>query len=352
MAAMGEGPGVWPSDRFDALALEAFEHQFASNEVYRRLCEARGCTPGRVGHWSDAPAVPVAAFKALDLLCGAADRAEAVFRTSGTTSGGSARGRHFVPSLAMYEASLVPPFRAHVLPDVDRISFVALIPSPEQLPDSSLSYMVGAAAARWARDVHWVVDGLGALDREALAAALGEAEREGEPVLVLGTAFAFVHALEGDQSLRSRLPDGSRIMETGGFKGRSRELSKNELYGYLSSRTGVPRQRIVNEYGMTELLSQLYEPVLREGLAGAEVHEPAPWLAVRALDPETLDPVREGQVGLLAFYDLANVGSVCHVLTEDLGSVVGGRVRLVGRAAGSEPRGCSRAMDELMSAVR
>jgi len=352
MAAIGEGPGAWPSARFEALALEAFEHQFDSNEVYRRLCETRGCMPGRVGHWSEVPAVPVAAFKALDLVCGAPERAEAVFRTSGTTSGGRARGRHFVPSLAMYEASLAPPFRAHVLRDVEHIRFVALIPSPAELPDSSLSYMVGAAAARWAREIHWVVDGLGALDREGLGAVLSDAEREGEPLLVLGTAFAFVHALEADQGLRARLPDGSRIMETGGFKGRSRELSKNELYGYLSSRTGVPRERIVNEYGMTELLSQLYEPVLREGLAAAEVHEPAPWLAVRALDPETLDPVREGEVGLLAFYDLANVGSVCHVLTEDLGSVIEGRVRLVGRAPGSEPRGCSRAMDELMAAVR
>jgi hypothetical protein len=99
---------------------------------------------------------------------------------------------------------------------------------------------------------------------------------------------------------------------------------------------------------MTELLSQLWEPVLREGAASGRVHEPAPWLRVRALDPTSLAPLAEGEEGVLAFFDPANLGSVSHVLTEDVGAVVDGRVRLRGRAAGAEPRGCSRAMDELM----
>ncbi len=103
---------------------------------------------------------------------------------------------------------------------------------------------------------------------------------------------------------------------------------------------------------MTELLSQLYEPVLSEGAAAAGAHVLPPWLRARALDPVTLDELAPGEEGLLAFFDLANAGSVCHVLTEDVGAVVDGRVRLRGRVAGAEPRGCSRAMDELMSAGR
>lgn len=350
--AFAGGGGPWPDARFDALALEAFRHQFERNEPYRRWCVSRDRTPDRVGHWTDVPAVPVAAFKVLDLVCGEPEAAEVVFRTSGTTRGETARGRHFVPHGSLYRASLAPPFRTHVLPDVDRIRFVSLIPSPADVPDSSLSFMVGAAAERWAERTEWVVDARGGLDLARLGQALAEVADDGVPVLLLGTAFAFVHALDGAGALRTPLPDGSRIMETGGFKGRTREMPKAELYAALTERTGIPRQRIVNEYGMTELLSQLYEPVLGEGLAGADVHEPAPWLRVRALDPETLDPLPEGREGLLAFYDLANVGSVCHVLTEDVGSVIDGRVRLVGRAPGAEPRGCSRAMDELLSAVR
>jgi hypothetical protein len=102
---------------------------------------------------------------------------------------------------------------------------------------------------------------------------------------------------------------------------------------------------------MTELLSQLYEPVLTEGLAARGAHRAPPWLRVRALDPATLAPLEDGQQGVLAFFDLANLGSVSAVLTQDIGSVEGGRVRLRGRAQGAEERGCSRAMDDLMAAV-
>ena len=115
--------------------------------------------------------------------------------------------------------------------------------------------------------------------------------------------------------------------------------------------TGIPGERVVNEYGMTELLSQMYEPILTEGPGAAGTHIGPPWLRVRALDPLTLEELPSGEEGLLAFFDLANIGSVCHILTEDLGSVIEGRVHLVGRVLGAEPRGCSRAMDELMLAA-
>jgi hypothetical protein len=140
-------------------------------------------------------------------------------------------------------------------------------------------------------------------------------------------------------------------METGGFKGAGREITRVELYGRLGEATGIPPERIVSEYGMTELLSQLYEPVLSEGPGAAGTHVPPPWLKVRALDHVTLEELPAGEEGLLCFFDLANAGSVCHVLTEDVGSVRQGHVRLAGRARGAEPRGCSRAMDELMAAA-
>jgi hypothetical protein len=146
------------------------------------------------------------------------------------------------------------------------------------------------------------------------------------------------------------LPEGSRIMETGGFKGRARDVEREELYGALESRLGIPRSRIVNEYGMTELLSQLYEPVLAEGASAAGKHVAPPWLKARALDPGSLAPLRDGEAGLLAFFDLANAGSVCHVLTQDMGTVSADGVRLQGRAEGAEPRGCSLAVEDLLAA--
>jgi len=351
-AMSGSVDAPWDAGLFDALALRAFRHQFEGNRPYRAYCAARGATPDTVRGWAEVPVVPVVAFKALELVVGPAADVDAVFRTSGTTMGGGSRGAHFVPDLGLYEASLLPTFRRRVVSDVERLPFVSLIPSPEALADSSLSHMVGAASERFGSEVTWVVDGNGRWDLDALDRALHSAERSDQHVLLLGTAFAFVHALEQDPPVLRRLPAGSRIMETGGFKGRSRALPKHELHALLTDRTGVPRERIVNEYGMTELLSQLYEPVLAEGVQGADRHVPPPWLKVRALDPVTLEPMDEGEEGILAFFDLANVGSVCHTLTEDVGSVREGRVHLVGRSAGAEPRGCSRAMDELMSAAR
>jgi hypothetical protein len=231
--------------------------------------------------------------------------------------------------------------------------FISLIPAPAELPESSLSFMVGAAAEALATETHWLVDGGGHLDLDALRRVTRRASHAREPVLILGTALALLNALERlEGEPLSPLPAGSRIMETGGFKGAGREVTRVELNRRLAEATGLPAQRIVSEYGMTELLSQLYEPVLSEGPGAAGTHLAPPWLKVRALDPVTLEELPSGEEGLLCFFDLANAGSVCHVLTEDVGSVAKGRVRLAGRVRGAEPRGCSLAMDELMAAAR
>lgn len=405
----------WTDAEFQERALASFRHQFETCPPYRALCRSRGVAPETVETWEDVPAVPATAFKHFDFPSWeGGGEPEAVFRTSGTTRGSELRGRHPVPWLGLYEASLAEPFRRALLPELggavpggavlggavgeEAVAshpsggalFVSLIPSPDAVPDSSLSYMVGAAARRFGAEVLWLVDGGGGWRADAVARVrdrIDDAEDRGAPTLLLGTALAYLHLLEGSgggplsavvgasrreggalsaeggasgrdvhpvnpaAALRD-LPESARIMETGGFKGVRRSVSRDELYRGIEDLTGVPRARIVNEYGMTELLSQLYEPVLTEGAGAGGEHVAPPWLRVRALDPTTLAPMPEGEEGVLAFFDLANLGSVSHILTEDVGSVVGGRVRLRGRAAGAEPRGCSRAMDELMSAVR
>ena len=345
------GRSTWSAARFEQQAFENFRHQFEGCPPYRALCEAKGVTPAHVTRWQDVPMVPAAAFKHFDLTTEPGRAPEAVFRTSGTTRGADGRGRHAVLRLDLYRASLAEPFRSALLPGDEAISFLSFIPSPGNAPDSSLSYMVGAAAESFASAVHWLVDAAGRWDPVAVRDVVRAARDEREPVLLLGTALAFVNILEGDPEVLAGLPAGSRIMETGGFKGARRRVPREELYEQLTRSTGIPLDHIVNEYGMTELLSQLYEPVLSEGLGVAGSHQPAPWLRVRALDPVTLAELPEGEEGVLAFFDLANLGSVSHVLTEDVGSVRSGRLHLRGRAAGSEPRGCSRAMDELMAAA-
>jgi hypothetical protein len=218
-----------------------------------------------------------------------------------------------------------------------------------------------AMAAFGSGDSTWLMGAEG-LDGPRLEAALRAAESGERPVLLLGTAFAFMHWLEtGSAALRFRLPTGSRVMETGGFKGRSRAVPRDELYGTLADRLGIGPEWIVNEYGMTELLSQYYEVGLGEppsaGTPLAQALEarrlvPPPWLRFRVLDPVTLAPVPEGHPGVIAHFDLANVGSVAAVLTEDLGVADRGGLRLLGRSPAAEPRGCSLAMEEMMIAAR
>jgi hypothetical protein len=194
-----------------------------------------------------------------------------------------------------------------------------------------------------------------ALDLEGIENALQSAERDGIPVLLIGTSFALVHWLEASiERVLPSLPPNSVLMETGGYKGRSRELPRGELYRRLSERLKIPLGRIVNEYGMTEMLSQFYEPVLHGMVSAEEVegrwHVGPPWVRTRILDPRDLAPVPVGEPGLLCHCDLANLDSVSAILTEDWGVAVERGFRVLGRLLDAEPRGCSLSMEELLLA--
>jgi hypothetical protein len=351
----GVGAPIGDAD-FDRLALAAFHHQYDHNAPYRAYCRSRGATPGSVTGWPEIPAVPTSAFKAVPLVCGSPAEAAAVFRTSGTTRGRERRGEHYVPDLALYHASLRASFEAHLLPDRARLPVLSLVPPPAELPDSSLSHMVATVAdAFGARGGGWYSGGDG-VDVAGLLGALRAAIEEGTAVCLVGTSFALVHLLDAlvAQEERVSLPPGSRVMDTGGFKGRSREVPREALYAMIGERLGVGAAWCVNEYGMTEMGSQFYDTAAGDA-DGAEVgrrlYRGPPWVRTRAVDPETLALLPDGEPGILRHWDLANLGSVAAIQTEDLGVCEAGGFRLHGRAAGAEPRGCSLAMEELLSAV-
>ena len=342
-----------PDPRFNALALRVFAHQFNANAPYGAFCRARGRTPATVQSWTDVPVVPTTAFKRLPLVAGRAADAAATFHTSGTTGGEDDRGAHYVLDLGLYHASLLSSFRRHVLPDERSMPILALVPSPEGQPGSSLSHMAGTVMDACAApgSGYWV-DPVRGLDVRGFGDAARRVISDGLPALVFGTAFSFVHLLDAmdEMGWSLALPPGSRVMETGGFKGRSREMSRADLYAGIGRTLGVTPRWIVNEYGMTEMLSQFYDGVA--GVAGEDrIHRPPAWVRSRVLDPVSLRPAIEGEAGLLCHFDLANVDSVSAVLTEDLGAASGGGVRVLGRAAGAEPRGCSIAMDDLLAAA-
>jgi hypothetical protein len=365
--------------QFSELALELFALQFKHNSAYRKICEARKLTPQVVEHWTQIPAVPAAAFKELELTSIPVEERTAVFHSSGTTDQKPSRHFHCAESLAVYESSLwnwfsenavasfaadTPSFRPAPVGEQDRgrsrrnladLEMIAFTPPPAAAPHSSLIHMfetvrqrLGRASVPASRSDFFgqlEADGSWTLDFEATLAALNASLATGHPSLVLGTAFSFVHMLDYlvEKNLRLVLPAGSRVMETGGYKNRSRTMSKSELHTLITDRLGVPRENILCEYGMSELSSQAYD---------AEIHPPASilhprifrfpaWARVQIVSPETGREVTDGDTGLIRILDLANVFSVAAIQTEDLGVHRGDGFELIGRAQLAEPRGCS-----------
>lgn len=335
------------ADSFEDLALAAFAYQFERIEPYRRLCERRGATPETLQDWRQVPPVPATAFKTLTL---AAEPAVEVFRSSGTTGGEEQRSVHHHPFPDLYRRVIDASFPRFCLPYGGPLPILSLIPTREQLPDSSLSFMADHILARYGSPESLTAFGSRGVEAAKARSWAGARQREGRPVLVLATAFAlaqWLDALADRLGLKFRLPAGSVIFETGGFKGRTAELTRGELLSRVHEWLGVPPDFVVREYGMSELTSQFYTRVLLGG--DPDLFVAPHWTRVRLLDPETLEEVPAGTPGLVTVFDLANLGSAVHLLTEDLGVSEGGGdgFRLIGRAAGAELRGCSLVVEEL-----
>ena len=384
--ANNEAPHVGSYEKdFNQLALELFALQFKHNAAYRKICEARRLTPKVVEHWTQIPAVPTAAFKELDLTCLAPPERTTVFHSSGTTEQKPGRHFHNAESLAVYEASLWSGFQANVamgapnsdsacfpsgivradseigVPSARQFQLISLTPPLPQAPHSSLVHMfetvrqkLDAPESAFLGKVD--VSGAWTLDFDATLAVLNSSLVTCHPSLLLGTAFSFVHLLDflAEQDLRFQLPAGSRVMETGGYKNRSRSMPKTELHQFITERLGIPLSRIICEYGMSELSSQAYDGVTGDGWRvtgkdSAPRHSTPdtrhfcfpPWARVQVISPETGREVADGETGLVRVFDLANVFSVMAIQTEDLGIRRDEHFELIGRATLAEPRGCS-----------
>ena len=363
---MGEADWREDDERFGDLALRLFLHQFNHCPPYARFARARGITPESISSWREIPAVPAGAFKEIALRGFPAAQTVKTFRTSGTS--GQKRGELHLDTLALYEASLIASLRKLLLPDrVDpgtanawpRLTHIrVLAPSALEAPDSSLSHMFQALIGSAGSEASGfdVVDGR--LQVEPLIDQLRGAQDRDEPVVLCGTSFSFVHLIENLEArgLAFRCPPGSRVMETGGFKGRSREMPPEELYAALEDRLGIPPARILNQYGMTELGSQFYDSTWVDP-SGPRRKLGPPWARIRLLDPESGQEAPAGEVGIVVIHDLANTGSVAAIQTADLGRRVLGAgaapegFEILGRRAGAEARGCSIAADEMLGSV-
>jgi hypothetical protein len=330
--------------RFDELALLLFEKQYAQNPTYRSLCDQKKMTPLTVGTWREIPAVTTSAFKFSRLACFPATEEKVVFHTSGTTEHIS--GRHYFRTLDFYRAAALRSFKAYCLPDRDKIRMLMLGPTAEKYPFSSLGCMFSEVRQAYGTIKSGDYSSQNGLEGDRLVEDLHKAADEGEPVFILGTSLAVLQLANvlRKRRLRFKLPLGSRLLDTGGYKGRNVEISRAELLRLLVDFLGLPSSAIINEYGMTELSSQFYESKL-PGIpltdARPSIKFASPWTRAVAVDPATLEILPDGEIGMLRIFDLANVDSVIALQTEDLGRAWPDRIELLRRATGAELRGCS-----------
>jgi len=336
--------------RFDALARDLFAFQFEHCTAYGAFCRGRGRTPETIWDWREIPAVPTGAFKEVALHSFPAEREVKQFRTSGTST--STPGTLHLDTLELYEASLLPTFHHFVLPDLApqaRIPIRVLAPSADEAPTSSLSHMFSVVIREFGSEHSGFDVSAGELRGDGLCSALEGRAAEGEPTVLCGTAFAFVHLIDELERRRVqyRLPEGSRLMECGGFKGRSREIPRPELYARLEDALGIPIELMLNQYGMTELASQFYDSVLVQPDELRRKLGP-PWVRVALVDPNSGEAVPSGDTGQIVIFDLANTGSVFAIQTADLGRAIGDGFEVLGREPGAEARGCSIAADAML----
>jgi Acyl-protein synthetase, LuxE len=334
---------------FLALARDLFAYQVGHNAAYAAYARSLGFDAQRLPERiEEIPAVPSAAFKEARLATFPAEETLLWFETSGTTLGRD--GRHEFSTTSLYDAALLASFDRMMLGDGSRLRYALLVPDPRERPHSSLGYMMDVVAReRGEGDAGWYLHG----DQLDLKGFLRDTQRaidDAAPVCVATTAFALVALLDAlaERGKTLALPAGSRIMETGGFKGRSRIVERAALYREASTRLGIPIDAIVAEYGMTELTSQYYDAPSSRAQIEPRLKIAPPWLRPIVVDGEGR-PLQNGVVGAIRHVDLANRGSVIAIETEDLGAIVDGGLILLGREQGAELRGCSLDAETLLA---
>jgi phenylacetate-coenzyme A ligase PaaK-like adenylate-forming protein len=307
--------------QFEEVALSVFLHQYHHCPPYRKFCELLKIDPLAVREVDKIPFLPIEFFKSKKIIS-EEKKTALTFVSSGTT--GSVPSKHYVADVQLYEESFNRCFHLFY-GDASNYTFLALLPSYLERGDSSLVYM----AQRLIEQSQDKRSGFYLYDLERLATTLQELEKERKKTILLGVTYALLDLME-NYSLQLKY---TAIMETGGMKGRRRELIREELHTKLQLGFGV--SSVHSEYGMTELLSQAYSQ-------GQGVYKCPPWMKILTRDTEDALRYVHGVTGGINVIDLANLHSCSFIATQDLGKVYpNGTFEVLGRFDSSDIRGCN-----------
>jgi phenylacetate-coenzyme A ligase PaaK-like adenylate-forming protein len=307
---------------FQDFALRTFNHQYKNNPVYRQWVDLLKVNPRKVGHSGQIPFLPIEFFREFTVVTGHMPNGAVEFASSATT--GQRRSKHLVTDVSVYEKSFLRGFRLFYGDPAD-YCILALLPGYLERQDSSLVYMCNRLIA----ESRHPESGFFLRELEILREKIGRLKSAGQKTLLIGVSYALMDLSDTGVLLDEHFI----VMETGGMKGKRREMLKPELHDYLKKGFGV--NEIHSEYGMTEMLSQAYS-------AGDGLFDAPPWL--RFLVREVDDPLvlkDDGRTGGVNVIDLANINSCAFIATQDLGRLHGRRLELMGRFDNSDVRGCN-----------
>jgi len=307
---------------FEDLALQVFKFQFENNPVYRSFCDLLYKHPSEVKTVKDIPFLPIQFFKTRDILS-SSDKIKTTFTSSGTT--GSSTSKHHVTNLDIYTKSFKKGFE-QFYGKIEEYVILGLLPSYLEREGSSLIHMVDAMI----KTSKYSESGFYLNNISELKNTLENLDSQGKKILLIGVSFALLDLVETYQfHLKNTI-----IMETGGMKGRRKELIRSELHTILKSGFGV--ENIHSEYGMTELLSQAYSK-------GHGLFNCPPWMQVITRDTEDALSIQSvGETGGINVIDLANINSCAFIATQDLGCTnIDGSFEVIGRFDNSDIRGCN-----------
>ncbi|MEG1376584.1 MAG: acyl transferase [Myroides sp.] len=313
---------IHTTKEFHKTAMKVFRFQFQHNEVYQKYCLLLKKSPENVKHLTEIPFLPIEFFKSKDILS-SIDPIQTTFTSSGTT--GMITSKHHVTDLSFYEASFRSAF-SKFYGNIEDYAVLALLPSYLEREGSSLIYM----AKDFIEGSNHPDSGFYLRNYNELAKKLVELDNSGQNVLLIGVTYALLDLIELQKfNLKNTI-----IMETGGMKGKRKEMIREELHTILAEGFGV--EKIHSEYGMTELLSQAYS-------LGDGIFECPPWMDILIRDTEDpLTIIEEGKTGGINIIDLANINSCSFIATQDLGKKYSNfSFEVLGRFDNSDIRGCN-----------
>lgn len=308
-------------EEFEKTTLKVFRYQYENVAVYRKFCELLKVCPAEVQSVSKIPFLPIQFFKSHKIIAEKFTE-ETIFTSSGTT--GSITSNHYVANLNLYETSFIKAFEKQY-GDPNNFAILALLPSYLERNGSSLIYMVESLISK-SNNPH---SGFFLYEIDELIEKIDLLEKSGQKTLLIGVSYALLDLIERK---KFQLKD-TLVMETGGMKGRRKEMIKEELHAILKKGFGV--QKIHSEYGMTELLSQAYS-------IGDGIFSCPPWMKVLTRDTEDALTYTFKKTGGINVIDLANLYSCSFIATQDLGKTFDSNTfEIIGRFDSSDIRGCN-----------